>query len=176
MESREIAKQVYPDVEGYLDQVEHDRIQFIRGLEYSNKHLLDEIERLKETNQQQESDIKRFKSIQSQETTRADELQNEVERLKIELKDCMENYNHYVDKCFKLESELKDKDSEKNIDLSVYTESFLIWLNKYFEPAYKVLPYKSKLNPNNFYSMIELEQKFNKAYNIYYKYQQPKTL
>lgn len=31
----------------------------------------------------------------------------EIERLKSELKDCTENYNHYVDKCFKLESELK---------------------------------------------------------------------
>ena len=45
----EIAKQVYPDVEGYLDQVEHDRIQFIRGLEYSDqntKPLIDEIAEL----------------------------------------------------------------------------------------------------------------------------------
>jgi chromosome segregation ATPase len=33
----QIAKEVYPDVDGYLDQIEHDRIQFIRGLEYSDK-------------------------------------------------------------------------------------------------------------------------------------------
>ena len=46
----EIAKQVYPDVEGYLDQVEHDRLQFIKGLEYSDqntKPLIDEIAELK---------------------------------------------------------------------------------------------------------------------------------
>lgn len=33
----QIAKEVYPDVDGYLDQIEHDRIQFIRGLEYSGQ-------------------------------------------------------------------------------------------------------------------------------------------
>lgn len=48
-----------------------------------------------------QSDIKRFKSIQSHETTRANELQDEVERLKSELK-AAESGNEWLSK-FKLE-------------------------------------------------------------------------
>lgn len=163
MENRE--EILYKHVE-WIFASDKEKESFLNAMqEYSdqqNKQLLEDIEQLK--------------SKVSNWMDKYIEVNEENKKLQSELKDCTENYNHYVDKCFKLESELKDKDSEKNIDLSVYTESFLIWLNKYFEPAYKVLPYKSKLNPNNFYSMIELEQKFNKAYNIHYKYQQPKTL
>jgi len=43
MDKETIAKQVYPDVEGYLDQVEHDRIQFIKGFEYATKHLTEQL-------------------------------------------------------------------------------------------------------------------------------------
>ena len=35
MTIEEIAKKIYPDVDGYLDQIEHDRIQFIRGYNYA---------------------------------------------------------------------------------------------------------------------------------------------
>jgi len=38
MTIEEIAKQIYPDVDGYLGQIEHDRIQFIRGYNYAKEN------------------------------------------------------------------------------------------------------------------------------------------
>ena len=35
MNIEEIAKQIYPDIEGYLDQIEHDRKNFIKGYNYA---------------------------------------------------------------------------------------------------------------------------------------------
>lgn len=70
-------------------------------IEYSyqqNKQLLDEVDELKS------------KLILSEAKVKLN--YNSIIELQSELKDCTENYNHYVDKCFKLEIELKDKDSD----------------------------------------------------------------
>lgn len=56
-------------------------------------------------------------------------------------------------------------------DLSLYKIDFLNWLEKYFTKSIKVLRYKSKTS-NKMYTLQELEQKFNKAYqeNPYIKH------
>lgn len=88
-----------------------------------NKSLLEEIERLKQANQQQESDIKRLKSIQSQETTRADELQNEVERLKKKLESKNDECNEYATNCNKYHNLYLSKDGE-NKQLQIEIERY----------------------------------------------------
>lgn len=108
MENRE--KQIKDSISGRIIS-EHDKHpnldwQYIAASKIYSSNinpLLEEIERLKQTGleaikisedlsylkkkyearvEQLQSDIKRFKSIQSQETTRANELQDEVERVK----------------------------------------------------------------------------------------------
>lgn len=44
MNIEEIAKKNYPDIEGYLDQVEHDRKNFIKGYNYAKTNNMKEPE------------------------------------------------------------------------------------------------------------------------------------
>lgn len=75
----EIAKEVYPDIDGYLDQIEHDRIQFIRGLEYSDQQTKE----LQEQLAAKESELTTTISVMQKHIDDQDELiaakENEID-------------------------------------------------------------------------------------------------
>lgn len=126
MESREpvIASKIYDIIKA--NSVIWAKVNSLKILfNEQNKQLLDEITKLKRDNIALESvskqltehiDIKnneindlKSKLILSEEKVKLN--YNCIIELQSELKDCTENYNHYVDKCFKLKSELKAADS-----------------------------------------------------------------
>lgn len=85
-------------MESKTDQYIESLISEVSELNDKNKQLLEEIEGLKS------------KLILSEQKVKLN--YNCIIELQNELKDCTENYNHYVDKCFKLESNYQKIDSD----------------------------------------------------------------
>jgi cell division septum initiation protein DivIVA len=73
----QIAKEVYPDVDGYLDQIEHDRIQFIRGLEYSGQQTKD----LQDKLSQKEFELKAADHVLAEKEKEIEILKNKLNNL-----------------------------------------------------------------------------------------------
>ena len=153
MENREIAKQVYPDVEGYLDQVEHDRIQFIRGLEYSNKQLIDEIDDLKsslEINEKlRKEDTDDFVKALNESDDKSKKLLEEIDDLKSKVSNWMDKYTEINKENKKLQSELKDKEMVNEALSKSHDELLKIAKHYIKNHDYIVIANADKLTRNN---------------------------